>query len=82
LRADTSALPAFVGLDNGAEGYTVVKVNKVLERPALPPEAMVQVKGQLAQATASAEGSAYYEFLKKRFNVKMEVARPDAVITR
>lgn len=76
LRVDTTALPGFVGLDLGSEGYAVVKVNKVLERPALPPEAMAQVRGQLSQANASAESLAYYEFLKTRFKVKIEPARP------
>ncbi|MEO7392860.1 MAG: SurA N-terminal domain-containing protein, partial [Ramlibacter sp.] len=34
MRADPSALPAFVGVDLGEQGYAVVKVNKILPREA------------------------------------------------
>ena len=34
LRADTATLPAWVGIDLGAQGYSVIKVNKVQARVA------------------------------------------------
>ncbi len=76
LRADVTSLPAFVGVDLGAEGYAIVKVNKVLDRTTLPPEALTQVKAQVAQASATAEGLAYYEVLKQRFKVKINPPKP------
>lgn len=76
LRAEAGTLPTFVGVDLGSEGYAVIKIDKVLERTTLPPQALAQVKSQITQATAAAESLAYYEFLKARFKVKIEPPRP------
>ena len=53
LRADPAALPAWVGVDLGDQGYAVVKVNKVLPREAPPPEVAKQERQQYAQAWAA-----------------------------
>ena len=74
LRADTSSLPAWVGVDLGAQGYAVVRVNKVLARTP-PPDANKE-RAQYAQWVASAENQAYYQWLKERFKVQMKVQRP------
>ena len=76
LRADSASLPVFVGVDLGADGYAVVKVNKVLPRDPAPPEAMKQDRGQYTQWWAAAEGLAYYNLLKERFKVQMLVSKP------
>src|SRR5256885_6615623 len=34
LRAPTAQLPAWTGVDMGAQGYAVVKINRIVERPA------------------------------------------------
>jgi peptidyl-prolyl cis-trans isomerase D len=76
LRADPSALPAWIGVDLGDQGYAVAKVNKVLPREEQPPEVAKQERQQYAQGWASAENAAYYNLLKERFKVQMKVAKP------
>jgi len=76
LHADTSSLPTWVGIDLGAQGYAVVRVNKVLPRTAVVPATAEQERKQYAQWVASAENLAYYKMLKDRFKVQIKVPRP------
>ncbi|MBA2673118.1 SurA N-terminal domain-containing protein [Ramlibacter sp.] len=76
LRADPAALPAWVGVDLGAQGYAVAKVGKVLPRTAPPADQAKQEMDQYGRAWASAESMAYYELLKERFKVQMKVPKP------
>jgi peptidyl-prolyl cis-trans isomerase D len=81
LRADMGALPAtpvFTGVDLGAQGYAVVKVNKSIPREAAPEAVAKQGRDQYAQAFSTAEIQAYYNGLKERFKVEMLVERPAA----
>jgi peptidyl-prolyl cis-trans isomerase D len=78
LRADPTALPALSGVDLGEQGYAVIKVNKVLAREAPPEQVARQERQQYGQAWASAETLAYYNLLKERFKVKIEVPKPAA----
>jgi peptidyl-prolyl cis-trans isomerase D len=76
MHADTSKLPAWVGVDLGIQGYAVVRVNKVLERAA-PEEARgKQERSQYAQWVASAENQAYYELLKNRYKAQISIPKP------
>lgn len=79
LRADPAALPAWVGVDLGAEGYAVVKVNKVLPREAPPAEQAQLEQQQYARAWTSAESQAYYNMLKDRFKVQIKTPKPAEV---
>ena len=76
LRADTSALPVFAGVDLGAQGYAIVKVNKVVPRDPPAEAAAKQERSQYAQWWTSAETLAYYNGLKQRFNTEILVAKP------
>ncbi|APW39012.1 peptidylprolyl isomerase [Rhodoferax koreense] len=76
LRADPAALPAWAGIDLGDQGYAVVKVNKIMPREAGKEELMKQGRDQVAQAWATAENAAYYNLLKERFKVKINVPQP------
>jgi peptidyl-prolyl cis-trans isomerase D len=76
LRADPAALPAFAGVDLREQGYVVVKVNKVLPRETPPPDVAKQENGQYAKWWGTAENLAYYEILKQRFKVKIELPKP------
>ena len=76
LRADTNALPVFVGVDLGAQGYAIVKVNKVVPRDQPAEAAAEQERSQYAQWWTSAETLAYYNGLKQRFNTEILVAKP------
>ena len=78
LSADPRALPAWVGVDLGDQGYAVVKVDKVLPRETRDAPVLAQEVQQYSQWWASAESQAYYEALKERFKVRMLVPEPAA----
>jgi peptidyl-prolyl cis-trans isomerase D len=80
LRADPAKLPALVGVDLGADGYAVLKVNKVLPRETPKPEQLQQEVGQYTRAWSTAEAMAYYEILKDRYKVQIEVPKPKDAI--
>lgn len=71
LRADSAALPGFVGVDLGTQGFAVVRVNKIHARPAPAQADAVQERAQYAQMWSSAENQAYYGLLKERFKVQI-----------
>lgn len=81
LRADASKLPAFVGVDLGAQGYVVARVNKVQPRPAPAAEVQAQEREQMAQAWAMAETQAYNKLLQQRLKAEIKVPRPSAALT-
>ena len=76
LRADASKLPTFVGVDLGAQGYAVVKINQLVARPAPTEVAAKQDRAQYAQWWTAAESQAYYGLLKERFKTDIMAARP------
>jgi peptidyl-prolyl cis-trans isomerase D len=81
MRADTSVLPSLLGVDLGAQGYAVVRVNKLLPRPNA--EASVkQDRAQYAQWWTSAENQAYYAVLKERFKAQIMVASPTSAAVK
>lgn len=76
LRADSSALPVFVGVDLGPQGYAIVKIDKVIVRDA-PAEAVAkQERSQYTQWWTSAETLAYYNGLKQGVKAEILVAKP------
>jgi len=77
LRADTSKLPAWTGISLGDQGYAVIKVNKIIPRE-VQADIAAQQQRQVTQWWTSAEGLAYYEWLKKRFKVQITPERPAA----
>ena len=76
LRADTTTLPAWVGVDLGKQGYAVVRVNKVLDRDPPKPEMADKERAQYARWMATAQDDAYLDMLKARYKVKITVAKP------
>ena len=76
LRADTNILPIFSGVDLGAQGYAIVKINKIVQRAAPVETTAKQEHGQYAQWWTSAETLAYYNGLKENFKVEILVAKP------
>lgn len=82
MRADTSTLPAWVGVDLGARGYAVIKVLKSMERGAPPADVAAQELQQYNQWWASAEGQAYYKLLKKRLKADIKVPKPDNTLPK
>ena len=75
LRANTKALPTWVGVDLGQAGYAVVKVEKVLSREDAAAQNRDREHNQFAQWWASAEGLAYYNLLKEKFKVEIKAPR-------
>lgn len=80
MRADTGTLPTWVGVDLGAQGYAVVKVNKVMERPAATEAVAKQERGQIGQMLAVAEAQAYYQYLKDQYKAQIKVAKPNSAV--
>ena len=76
LRADGSKLPAWVGVDLGAQGYAVLLVNKSVPREAAVPEVAQRESAQITQSVASAEDRAYYDLLKARYKAQILAPRP------
>ena len=76
LRADGTALPAWVGIDLGAQGYAIVKVVKALPREQSAEVTAKQEQSQYAKWWSSAESLAYYNVLKERFKTEIKVAKP------
>lgn len=78
MHVDTTTLPAWVGVDLGSQGYSLVRVNKVMERTAPKDDQIRQERGQYGQWVASAESQAYYELLKNRYKAQIKVSKPVA----
>ena len=76
LRANATALPQWVGVELGEQGYVIAKVMKVVNRDAPSEAVQKQDRAQYAQWWTSAEGLAYYQFLQKRFKVQIKVPKP------
>jgi peptidyl-prolyl cis-trans isomerase D len=72
LRASTSTLPAWVGVDLGTSGYAIVKVEKVLPNESKADRS--SERAQYEQWLSSAEGLAYYRYLRNQ--LKVEVKTP------
>ncbi|HSV58468.1 MAG TPA: peptidyl-prolyl cis-trans isomerase, partial [Variovorax sp.] len=81
LRADSAKLPAWVGVDLGAQGYVVVRVNKSVPREAPAPELAQRESAQITQAISSAEDLAYYNLLKARYKAEILVAQPSDMLS-
>lgn len=81
LRAEAAALPTFVGVDLGSQGFSVVRVLKLVPRQPPAPDVTKQDRLQHAQWWTAAENQAYYGFLKDQFKVKMMIMPPRPVST-
>lgn len=77
VEASLRAAPgALTGVDLGAAGYAIVKVNKVIPRDAPAADVEKAERQQYERWWASAEGLAYYNLLKSRFKAQILVAKP------
>ncbi|MCH7344091.1 SurA N-terminal domain-containing protein [Pelomonas sp. CA6] len=77
MRTDASKLPAYAGLDAGADGYVVVRINRVLPRDPAVVDAK-RAAQQYAQAWGAAEAQAYYGALKAEHKAK--ITAPQAAL--
>ncbi|WP_296490306.1 SurA N-terminal domain-containing protein [Rhodoferax sp.] len=77
LRADSSKLPAWMGVDLGPQGYALVRVNRVVARDEAAQAALRQSREQYAQWWNGAESQAYYALLKEKLKVEILVPSPE-----
>ncbi len=73
LRADPAKLPALVGVDLGAQGFALARVNKIVPREAQEPQKAEQIRQQFAQLWGQAETQAYLAALKAQFKAEILV---------
>jgi peptidyl-prolyl cis-trans isomerase D len=78
LRADPAHLPAWVGVDLGAQGYVVARVNKLVPRDASSAQQVAQSRQQLTQLWGQAETQAYLAHLKQQLKAEILVQKPQA----
>ena len=76
LRADPAALPAFIGVDLGSQGYAVLKVTGVLPRDPRDATVTQQERAQYAQWWTAAESLAYYKLMQERYKVEIRAPKP------
>lgn len=76
LRANATVLPAWIGVDQGGKGYTVVRINKLVPRQEAAQASARQDREQYAQWWTAAEAQAYYGALKERMDAQILVPVP------
>jgi peptidyl-prolyl cis-trans isomerase D len=76
LRANPEKMPLLVGVDLGAQGYAVVRVNKVVPRPEASAQLSEQSRQQFARLWGQAEAQAYLASLKAKYKVEMRAEKP------
>ncbi|PKO61132.1 MAG: peptidylprolyl isomerase [Betaproteobacteria bacterium HGW-Betaproteobacteria-18] len=76
LRADPAKLPVWVGVDLGAQGYALVRINRVVPRDEAAQAAVRQSREQYAQWWTGAELQAYYALLKEKLKTEILVPIP------
>ncbi len=81
LRADPAALPQFTGVDLGAQGYAVLKVEQVLPREQRDENQTRAARNQYREWWASAEGLAYYKWLQQRLKAEIKAPKPTPQVT-
>ncbi|WP_175797894.1 SurA N-terminal domain-containing protein [Burkholderia ambifaria] len=75
-KVDAKTLPAYVGVDLGADGYAIYRVNAVIPGTAVDPQQLAAAQQQLAQVDAQSEGEAYLAALRDRSKVKLYGTTP------
>ncbi|MDR5738429.1 SurA N-terminal domain-containing protein [Caballeronia sp. LZ016] len=74
FKADASKLPAYVGVDLGAEGYAIYRVNGIEKAGPVAADRLAGAQQQIAERYAEAEMTAYMDSLKARSKVKLSQA--------
>jgi peptidyl-prolyl cis-trans isomerase D len=71
FKADSSKLPAYVGVDLGADGYAIYRVNGIEKPDPVTADRLAGAQQQVAQVYAQAEMESYLDSLKARSKVKV-----------
>lgn len=75
-KVDAKTLPGYVGVDLGADGYAIYRVNAVIPGTAVDPQQLAAAQQQMAQVEAQSEGEAYLAALRDRSKVKLYGTTP------
>ncbi|WP_277398056.1 SurA N-terminal domain-containing protein [Paraburkholderia sp. Tr-20389] len=70
-KADAQKLPAYVGVDLGADGYAIYRVNSIVQPAPTDAQRLTSAQQQIASVNAQAEAEAYLDALRARSKVKM-----------
>ncbi|WP_158935846.1 SurA N-terminal domain-containing protein [Burkholderia sp. S171] len=71
FKADSSKLPAYVGVDLGTDGYAIYRVNGIEKPEPVTADRLAGAQQQVAQVYAQAEMESYLDSLKARSKVKV-----------
>jgi peptidyl-prolyl cis-trans isomerase D len=71
FKADVQKLPTYVGVDLGADGYAIYRVNAVLPGAPIDAQRLAAAEQQIAQSNAQLELQAYIDALRARSKVKL-----------
>jgi peptidyl-prolyl cis-trans isomerase D len=71
FKADSSKLPAYVGVDLGTDGYAIYRVDGVEKPDPVTADRLAGAQQQVAQVYAQAEMESYLDSLKARSKVKV-----------
>ncbi len=71
FKADSSKLPSYVGVDLGADGYAIYRVNGIEKSEPVAADRLAGAQQQVAQVYAQAEMESYLDALKARSKVKI-----------
>ncbi|HEY1607751.1 MAG TPA: SurA N-terminal domain-containing protein [Paraburkholderia sp.] len=70
FKADAQKLPAYVGVDLGADGFAIYRVNSVANGRPIDAAQLAAAQQQLAQVAGQAQGQAYLDALRANAKVK------------
>ncbi|SPB16406.1 PpiC-type peptidyl-prolyl cis-trans isomerase [Caballeronia novacaledonica] len=78
FKVDAAKLPAYVGVDLGADGYAIYRVNGIEKGAPVAADRLAGAQQQVAQVYAQADMEAYINSLKARSKVKLSQAAPQS----
>lgn len=78
LRAPSSPLPQWLGVNRGTGGYTLVRINAVTPPAADAPE-VTELAPKYAEAWSAAQAKGYFDALRKRYDAEILVTSPSKV---
>lgn len=81
LRADPAKLPVFVGVDLGADGFAVARVDKVLGKVEAAADVLAQGRQRYDQSWTLSEAVQYYEALRARYKARIFAPAPPVDIS-
>ncbi len=77
FRTDVHHLPSYSGVPNSQGGYTLIRVNGVIEPPKPGADQLKAFARQLQEMIAQEEFSAYLAEIRKRYDVSVKNPNPE-----